>query len=127
MTTSRPPSFTLTVEGGVTDLVVRVDGDLDHETCDELRSTVEQNLTVRHSAGGRLLDLHLVFAGLRGIDSMGLSALLMIRRGTDAARVRLHLDERPPHLERLLEITGTLDHLTAPCRVKDGEQHPGTG
>lgn len=63
MTTSRPPSFTLTVESGATDLVVRVDGDLDHETCDELRSTVEQNLTVRHSAGGRLLDLHLVFAG----------------------------------------------------------------
>ncbi|MFE9808928.1 hypothetical protein [Streptomyces sp. NPDC005548] len=90
-------------------------------------STVEQNLAVRHTAERRLLDPRLVFAGLSGIDSMGLSVPLMIRRRTDAARVRLHLDERPPQLERLLEITGTLDHLTAPCDVRDGEQHPGTG
>ncbi|MET8032288.1 MULTISPECIES: STAS domain-containing protein [unclassified Streptomyces] len=127
MTTSYPPSFTLTVDAETTDLVVHVRGDLDHETCDELMSTVDQNLTVRNTAEGRVLDLRLVFAGLHGIDSMGLSALLMIRRRTDAAHVRLHLDERPPHLERLLQITGTLDYLTAPCDVRNGEQHPGTG
>ena len=127
MTTSHPPSFTLTVEAETTGLVVRVGGDLDYETCDELMRTVDQNIAVRPTAEGRLLDLHLDFAGLHGIDSMGLSVLLMIRRRTDAAGVRLHLDERPPHLERLLEITGTLDHLTAPCDVSKSEQHPGTG
>lgn len=127
MTTSHPPSFTLTVEAETTDLVVHVRGDLDHETCDELMTTVDQNLTVRNCAEAPVLDLHLAFAGLRGIDSMGLSALLMIRRRTDAARVRLHLDQRPPHLERLLQITGTLDYLTAPCDVRKGDQHPGTG
>jgi hypothetical protein len=26
--------------------------------------------------------------------------------------VVLHLDNRPPHLERVLEITGLLDHFT---------------
>lgn len=127
MTTSYPPSLSLTVEAEATDLVVRVVGDLDYETCDELMRTVDQNLTVRRT-DGRLLALHIDCAGLHVIDSMGLSVLLMIRRHTDAAGVRLHLDERPPHLARLLEITGTLDHLTAPPRgASKGEQHPGTG
>lgn len=127
MTTSHPPSFSLTVEAEATDLVVRIAGDLDYETCDELMRTVDQNITVRHTAEGRPLALHIDFAGLQGIDSMGLSALLMIRRHTDAAGMSLHLDERPPHLERLLEITGTLDHLTAPRDAKKGERRPGTG
>ncbi|MEW2162790.1 STAS domain-containing protein [Streptomyces sp. NPDC007084] len=127
MTTSHPPSFSLTVEAETTDLVIRVAGDLDYETCDELMRTVDQNLTVRRTAERRPSALRIDFTALHGIDSMGLSALLMIRRHTDAAGMSLHLDERPPHLERLLEITGTLDHLTAPCHPTGAEQRPGTG
>ena len=99
----------------------------DFETCDELMKCVEQHLAHRRTAEGGLRDLHVDFTGLDCIDSMGLSTLLMIRRRTDAAGVRLHLDERPSGLERLLEITGTLDHLTAPCESGKGERRPGTG
>jgi hypothetical protein len=42
-----------------------------------------------------------------------LSALLAVHRRTSAAGARLHLDNRPLHLERILQITGVLDHLTA--------------
>ena len=51
-------------------------------------------------------------------DSAGLSGLLQIHRRTSGAGVQLHLDDRPPHLERLRQSTGTLDHLIAAC---DGE------
>ncbi|MFB7244037.1 anti-sigma factor antagonist [Streptomyces populi] len=122
MTTSHPPAFTLTVDVQPTALVIRVGGDLDHETCDELMRAVDQNLP-----GAGLLELRVDFAGLEGVDSMGLSTLLMIRRRTDAAGVRLHLDRRPRVLDRLLEITGTLEHLTAPRDGHGGERSPGAG
>ncbi|MET9902350.1 STAS domain-containing protein [Streptomyces sp. NPDC006446] len=127
MTTSHPPTFTLTVQAEPTALVIHVGGDLDYETCDELMRTADQHLADRRTAQGRLLDLRVDFTGLDSIDSMGLSTLLMIRRRTDAAGVRLHLDGRPPGLERLLEITGTLDYLTAPCDAGKGERRPGAG
>lgn len=47
------------------------------------------------------------------VDSMGLAALLMVRRVADAHRVALRLDNRPLCVDRLLQLTGTLDHLTA--------------
>ncbi|MEU1203595.1 STAS domain-containing protein [Streptomyces sp. NPDC005813] len=127
MTTSHPPSFSLTVEVETTEAVVRVVGDLDYETCDELVSAVRQTLAGRAGGPDGVQGLHVDFAGLDNIDSMGLSALLMIRRQTDAAGIRLYLDERPAGLERLLDITGTLAHLTAPCDVGRGEQRPGAG
>lgn len=96
MTTSHPPTFTLTVEVEPTALVIHVHGDLDHETCDELMRAVDQNFADGRTPEGRVLELRVDFAGLGSIDSMGLSVLLMIRRRTDAAGVDLRLDERPP-------------------------------
>ncbi|MGE6732696.1 STAS domain-containing protein, partial [Streptomyces sp. NPDC059900] len=57
--------------------------------------------------------------------SMGLSILLMIHRRTTAAGVRLHLDDRPAKLNRLLTLTGTLDHFTAPA-ASGAEPSPGS-
>ncbi|MGW6844385.1 STAS domain-containing protein [Streptomyces sp. NPDC054958] len=85
-------------------------GDLDHYWADILLETVQAVLAEDDS----LQDVHLHCAGLTAVDSSGLSALLMIRRRTGSAGVRLHIEERPLCLERLLELTGTLDHLTAP-------------
>ncbi|MFE1289851.1 STAS domain-containing protein [Streptomyces sp. NPDC058751] len=127
MTTSHPPAFTLTVDVQPAALVIHVAGDLDHETCDELTRAVDRYLVAPGDPGGRFPDLHVDFAGLGSIDSMGLAALLMIRRRTDAAGVRLHLDQRPRGLDRLLEITGTLEHLTAPRDESGGERSPGAG
>ncbi|MFF9984610.1 STAS domain-containing protein [Streptomyces erythrochromogenes] len=85
-------------------------GDLDHYWAELLLEAVE---TVLSDDGG-LRDVHLHCAGLTAVDSSGLSALLMIRRRTGAAGVRLHIQERPLCLERLLELTGTIEYLTTP-------------
>ncbi|MET8953511.1 STAS domain-containing protein [Streptomyces sp. NPDC004393] len=127
MTTSHTPSLTLTVETERTAIVVRVAGDLDYESCDELVSTVDGQLARWPRGGPGLTALRLDFAGLGAVDSMGLSALLTIRRRTDAAAIDLRLDERPPALQRLLEITGSLEHLTAPFEDSHAGVQPGAG
>ncbi|MER5408563.1 STAS domain-containing protein [Streptomyces sp. NPDC002769] len=127
MNPSSPPPLTLTVKAEAGAVLVRVAGDLDFETCDELMKAVERCLGDRRDTGEGPADPRVDFSGLASIDSMGLSTLLMIRRLTDLAGVRLHLDERPVALERLLDITGTLHHLTAPRAESGAEQRPGTG
>ncbi|MFI6467942.1 STAS domain-containing protein [Streptomyces sp. NPDC050528] len=94
-----------------TERTVRIElaGDLDYDNADSLLAAVTTTLAEhRH-----LSDLHLHCAELDIVDSMGLSILLMIRRRTGEAGVHLHLDDRTPQLDRLLTITGILDHLTA--------------
>lgn len=91
-------------------------GDLDHYCADLLLEEVERVLA--DHAG--LRELHLHCAGLTAVDSVGLSVLLMVRRRTGAADVRLHVEKRPLRLDRLLELTGTLDYLTTP---EAGAQH----
>lgn len=100
----------LTVD--TTDLTARVSiaGDLDYTTNRDFVDTVSRLLAecpgLRH--------LHIGCAGLTFCDSAGLSALLRVRHRCAEAAVQLHLDERPVHLTRILEITGMLEHLTAP-------------
>ncbi len=90
-------------------LTVRVSGELD-DTCGAALTAV----VVAHLSGpAPSPDVRLDFRGLVGVDALGLAALLMIRRHTSAARAVLHLDNRPPVLERLLRQTDVLDHLTA--------------
>nr|UYZ50092.1 hypothetical protein [Streptomyces mirabilis] len=127
MTPANPSPFTLTVEAEAGTVLIRVAGDLDFETCGELLRTVEDCLGGLRDDGDGPAALRVAFSALDGIDSMGLSTLLMVRRLTDLAGVRLHLDERPPALERLLDITGTLHHLTAPRAEDSGARRPGTG
>ncbi|MEU6368732.1 STAS domain-containing protein [Streptomyces sp. NPDC046931] len=127
MTPSDNPSFALTVQIERNTIVVHVAGDLDYETCDELVRTVDGRLAQWPKDGPRLAALHLDFTELGDVDSMGLSALLTIRRRTDAAAIGLSLDERPPALQRLLEITGSLEHLTAPYEERRAGEQPGAG
>lgn len=94
-------------------------GDLDHYWADLLLEAVEAVL----AGDSGLHDVHLHCAGLSTVDSSGLSVLLMIRRRTSAAGVRLHVEERPVCLERLLELTGILEYLTAP-EADAREQRP---
>ncbi|MFD9378279.1 STAS domain-containing protein [Streptomyces sp. NPDC059999] len=87
---------------------IELRGDLDHDSADLLLDAVSRLLTERTD----LRDVYLHCAELSAVDSTGLSVLLMIRRRTGAAGVRLHLDDRPTKLDRLLQVTGTLEHLT---------------
>ncbi|GGM07126.1 sulfate transporter [Streptomyces fumigatiscleroticus] len=128
MSTTSPPSFGLTVDTAPGSAVVRITGDLDYETHGELVETVTSLLRPEGTAVRPVTGLRLDFAGLGTVDSSGLSALLLIRRRTGRAGVRLHLDERPAGLERLLEMTGTLEYLTVHGQDgAGGRERPGAG
>lgn len=101
-------NLTSTIDPTASAARLRVDGDLDYATTGEFVDAVSTLMTEQPS----LRNLHLDFAELTFCDSAGLSGLLVIHRRTSAARVHLHLDNRPQHLERILEITGVLEHLT---------------
>ncbi|MFF3176933.1 STAS domain-containing protein [Streptomyces sp. NPDC057900] len=107
--TTNPHHLRLTAIDTEDSVRIEADGDLDYDSAGLLLDEVTAQLAARPA----LTDLHLHCADLGTVDSMGLSALLMIARRTAQAGVRLHLDDRPPRLDRLLRLTGTLDHLTA--------------
>ncbi|WP_432075269.1 STAS domain-containing protein [Streptomyces wuyuanensis] len=110
MTAFPEGAFALEVgTGGTGEVCVRVDGDLDVDSADDLIEAARACLDADRSP--RLLRLDCEKLTL--CDSTGLAALLMIHRIATAAGVRLRLDHRPEPLERLLELTGTLGHFTA--------------
>ncbi|MFW3476851.1 STAS domain-containing protein [Streptomyces microflavus] len=108
--TTHPHHLQLTTAETQDSVRIELYGDLDYDNADRL----VQEATAQLAARPALTDLHLHCADLGMVDSMGLCALLMIGRRTAAAGVLLHLDDRPAQLDRLLDLTGTLDHLTAP-------------
>ncbi|MGW3018968.1 STAS domain-containing protein [Streptomyces longwoodensis] len=118
MTDLHSDEFVLTVLCDPLTLTVRVSGELDYDTSDDLLRAVVAHLT--EPCGFR--DVRLDFRDLGYIDSTGLSALLMIHRRTSAAGVLLHLDHRPDFLERMLTMTNVLDHLTAPGRREEAAE-----
>ncbi|GGT15650.1 STAS domain-containing protein [Streptomyces chromofuscus] len=121
MTILPPTEFALSFVREPAALTVRVSGELDYDTSDDLVETVVEHLTAEQSPP---LDVRLDFGDLTWIDSSGLSALLMVHRRTSALGATLHLDNRPEFLERMLRITNVLGHLTGPAH--GGEPgHPG--
>ncbi|SEO71915.1 STAS domain-containing protein [Actinacidiphila rubida] len=102
MTSLPHSSFSVTVEAGADTASLRLAGDLDYDTGDELVAHVSRCL----AAHPDLRELRVDCAELRFCDSTGLSALLMIHRLTSAGNVRLRVDGPPPFLERMLTTTG---------------------
>jgi anti-anti-sigma factor len=100
--TPMPSSLTVTLEAGRGTASLHLAGGLDYDTGDGLVQHADQCLADHPD----LHDLRLDCAELGFCDSIGLSSLLMIRRRTDARAVRLHLDNTPPFLQRLLHVTG---------------------
>ncbi|MGW4436994.1 STAS domain-containing protein [Streptomyces sp. NPDC004596] len=121
MTQHPATEFSLTTISEPSALTVRVAGELDYDTCDELVDTVVTGLAGPPAPRHVRLD----FADLTWIDSMGLSALLMIHRYTRAAGAALHLVHRPDVLERVLRHTNVLGHLTAPVTTPAAAGEPG--
>ncbi|MFF7333895.1 STAS domain-containing protein [Streptomyces sp. NPDC008150] len=111
MTALPPRTFDIAVTEPAV-LTVTVGGVLDYDTSDELVSTVTELLARPGEDGAPWRDLRLDCAGLTWLDSMGLAALLMIRRRAGASSVTLHLDNRPGFLDRMLELTDTFGYLT---------------
>ncbi|MFF4247493.1 STAS domain-containing protein [Streptomyces sp. NPDC001822] len=101
MTVLPHPLLTVTVETGPGTVRLRIGGDLDYDTSGELAARAEACLDT-HGPDA----LHLDCAELRLCDSMGVSTLLQIHRSTSERGVRLHLEDPPPFLERILTVTG---------------------
>lgn len=99
---------------------LRLTGALDFDTAEDLLRTVRHHLRARPAPTAYELDC----SGLTACDSTGLSTLLMAHRLTEEAAVPLPLTHRPAFLDRLLDLTGTLNHLTRPA---DGREMPGVG
>jgi len=111
-------NLTVTVETHAASATLHIRGDLNYESTTTLVSTVSDVLSDR----GAVTDLHLDFTDLSFCDSAGLSGLLLIHRKTSADGVHLHLDRRPAQLQRILDITGVLEHLTTvPVREASNE------
>jgi anti-anti-sigma factor len=86
---------------------LRVVGDLDYLTINDLVDTASQLLAQQVG----LVSLHLDLSGLTFLDSAALSGLLLIHRRTTQSDVQLHLDRRPPFLDRVLHVTGLFAHF----------------
>ncbi|MET7391512.1 STAS domain-containing protein [Streptomyces sp. NPDC005529] len=100
-------------------LRIEVHGYLDYDNADHFLTVVTEQIGAHV---GRLRTLQLDCGALDGLDSLGLASLLMLHRRTTGAHITLRLDNRPAALERMLEITGTLDHLV-PKPAPPGEEH----
>ncbi|MFH9471284.1 STAS domain-containing protein [Streptomyces clavifer] len=104
MTDLHCPPFTLTTEPGPGTVRLRLVGDLDYDTSEQLVERAHDCL----AAEPGLRDLFLDCAQLRLCDSMGVSSLLLIHRGTSSRGVGLHLENPPDFLRRILDVTGIL-------------------
>jgi anti-anti-sigma factor len=107
---SHPGEFALAISRENAVLTVRVSGELDYDTSDDLTEEVAAHLT---AAQPPIHDVRMDFTGLTWIDSSGLSALLSVHRRARALGATLHLDNRPGVLERMLRLTDVLGYLTA--------------
>jgi anti-anti-sigma factor len=102
-------NLTLTSDTTAQSAILHIDGDVEYTTASALIEAAEK-LLADHPV---LRHLHLDCAQMTLCDSAGIAGLLTIHLRTSAAGVHLHLDRRPPFLERILDITGILEHLTA--------------
>nr|WP_090344518.1 STAS domain-containing protein [Mycolicibacterium malmesburyense]CRL76090.1 anti-sigma-factor antagonist [Mycolicibacterium malmesburyense] len=88
---------------------IHIVGDLDYGRTARLVDAVSE--LVAANTGVR--ELHLDFSGLGFFDSTGLSALLIAHREASRSGVVLHLVHRPPQIDRVLEITGLVEHFAS--------------
>ena len=94
--------------------ILHIAGDVDYTTTPALVEAAVQLLADQPA----LRDLHLDCAQMTICDSSGISGLITIHHRTSTAGVHLHLDRRPKFFDRILEITGVLEHLTAAPRAR---------
>ncbi|MER5772069.1 STAS domain-containing protein [Streptomyces sp. NPDC001985] len=92
--------LTITARDAATGPVLEITGDLDHESADLLRGSVERLAL----APGRLLVLDL--GGLDFCDSSGITVLLAARHTATVAGAGIALAAVPANMRRVLSIIG---------------------
>lgn len=100
---------------------VELAGDLDYDTGDGLLVETIRSLAEHPN----LRELRLNCAKLGFCDSHGLSVLIMVHRTAHTAGARLRLEDIPPGLGKVLELTGILGHLTGAPADADPQQDSG--
>ncbi|MFJ6516437.1 STAS domain-containing protein [Streptomyces sp. NPDC091406] len=120
---SAPSPFTLTPAPtpSTRSVRVRAEGYLDYDTCDDFLVKATRYLDQIPAPD----ILHLDCSGIDGLDSMGLAALLMLHRRCTAARVTLNLERLHPTVDRILRLTGTLEHLVPGSTTSKATTRPG--
>ncbi|MGX1549206.1 anti-sigma factor antagonist [Streptomyces adustus] len=116
---SHLPALSLTVHTGARDrhTLVTASGEIDLHSSPALGQVLQDALD--QSADGVDIDL----TGIAFCDCSGLNVLLRVRRHARETAKTLTVRVSSPAVQRLLELTGTVDVLTA----TDTAQAPGTG
>jgi anti-anti-sigma factor len=100
-------TYSLTITTAARSTSVRIAGDLDYQTTDDLVEVASRLLTQQSA----MSDLRLDFSELTFLDSAALSGFLTLHDRASQAGVALHLDHRPQFLDRVLQVTGLFDHF----------------
>ncbi|MFF0021545.1 MULTISPECIES: STAS domain-containing protein [unclassified Streptomyces] len=123
-----PPSPQLEVTPSAAEprsLRIGLGGTLDRDSADLLVTAASRQLADHPGT----TELRLDCADITSCDAMGLSALLMVRRLAGEAGARIRLEGGSVCLDRLLEVTGTREHLVAApvpgAPGKGGPERPG--
>jgi anti-sigma B factor antagonist len=94
------------LRNGADDVLLSIHGEIDLVTAPQLEAALER---ARPSERGRLVvDLR----GVSFLDSTGLVLLLRHQREAAAGGRRLIVVKGPPHVQRVLDITGMSERLT---------------
>lgn len=93
--------LSVTVRECAGSVVLRPDGELDHDTADLLRQHLDRALDEESRT-----DLVVDCAGLEFCDSTGLNVLLGARLRTDSRGGAVHLVAMKPQVARVFEVTG---------------------
>ncbi|GAB3981305.1 STAS domain-containing protein [Plantactinospora veratri] len=103
--------------GTARSLTVRVTGDLDIDTVDLLRRTLDQVL--RHEFASVAVDL----SQLRFCDSSGLRVLLIANAEAERLGCRMYVVNPRPFVRRVFELTGVASLLGLPAGRRPEPQH----
>ncbi len=109
-------NLTLTSDTTSRSAILHIAGDVDYTTTPALVEAAVKLLADQPA----LRDLHLDCAQMTICDSSGISGLIAIHNRTSTAGVHLHLDRRPKFFDRILEITGILEHLISAPSARPG-------
>ena len=102
-TSAPPPELNIRIVQRPDRLELRLEGELDLESAPELDRAVDG--AVEDGAVDLVIDL----SGIAFMDSSGLAALVRATRVAEAAGGDVHLSRPAPQVQRLFELTGTLD------------------
>jgi anti-anti-sigma factor len=97
MTTPQPPKLQIETDGNPSALVIRLAGELDAGTADQLERSLGEVLEPRPVL---VLDLH----ELTFVDSLGLNILFRTREWADTHGIALRTVRAPVHVQRLLAL-----------------------